>query len=364
MITIPASDTIAGAAPSGANEVTCTLFLMELNTGTQVETYTKDQQQLAVAAATIYTATADGPTLVRSIHVVNTDTGNESTFQLFVGGTAAANAITPIFTLPAGGMATYEDQLGWLFFDADGKFLRRSGFNWINIQRFITAGAATYFPTQGMKSCIAICTGGGGGGGGADTSAGGSGDVGVGSGGGAGGTAIGFFTAAQVGVSKTLNVGSAGTAGSTSGGNGGAGGNSTWDTTTLVGTGGALGTGSGQLAVDAQNTVGGLGGVPTGGTINITGGSGNPGFAGTCDMATVDLAFGLSGKGGKSMWGGGGLAVARAQNSLTTDATGAGGAGLAYGAGGAGGLDLTATAGVAGGAGMVGIIAVIEFIGT
>jgi len=362
MLTIPASDTIAGAAPTGANEVTCTLFLMELHSGTGVQTYSKDQQQLAASAATIYTATANGPTFVRSIHVVNTDVAATSTFQLFVGGTAAANAITPIMTIPIGGMAIYEDGLGWQFFDVDGKLLKRPGFCRINIQRFTTAGADTYRPTAGMQNCIALATGGGGGGGGADTSAGGSGDVGVGSGGGAGGTAIGFFTAAQVGVSKPLSVGAAGTAGSTSGGNGTAGGNSTWNTTDLVGTGGALGTGSGQLAVDAQSTAGGLGGVPTGGTINITGGSGDPGVAGTADFATVDSAFGFSGKGGASFWGGGGREAAGASNSLTTDVTSAGGAGLAYGAGGAGGLDLTATAGVAGGAGMSGVILVIEFI--
>jgi len=119
MITIPASDTIAGAAPTGATEVTCTLFLMELNTATSAETYTKDQQQLAAAAATIYTATANGPTFVKAIHVVNTDASNASTFQLFAGGTAAANAITPVFTLLAGGVAVYSEN-GWQFFDSNG----------------------------------------------------------------------------------------------------------------------------------------------------------------------------------------------------------------------------------------------------
>src|SRR3990172_1332202 len=103
MLILAASDTIAGAAPTGANEVTCTLFLMELHSGTGIQTYSKDQQQLPAAAATIYTATADGPTFVRSIHVVNTDIAAVSTFQLFVGGTAAENAITPILTIPIGG---------------------------------------------------------------------------------------------------------------------------------------------------------------------------------------------------------------------------------------------------------------------
>jgi hypothetical protein len=121
MLTIAANATIAGVAASGASEVTCTLFLMELNGTT--ETYTSDQQQLAATVATIYTATANGPTFVRSIHVVNTDTANNSTFQLFVGGTAQANAITPVMTLLPGGMAVYEDGTGWQFYTSSGQLL-------------------------------------------------------------------------------------------------------------------------------------------------------------------------------------------------------------------------------------------------
>jgi hypothetical protein len=360
MLTIPTGGTIAGVAATGANEVTCTLFLLELHSGTGVETYTSDQQQLAAAAATIYTATANGPTFVRSISCVNTDTTNTSTFQLFSGGTAAANAITPVLTIPAGGMAVYEDGNGWQMFDALGQILTGPGFRQIAIQAFVTPGAATYTPTSGMQYCIAICTGGGGGGGGSDSSAG-SGDVGVGAGGGAGGTAIGFFTAAQVGASKALSIGAVGSAGSASGGNGGAGGNTTWNTTDLVGTGGALGTGSGTSAVDVSATAGGLGGVPTGGTINITGGAGEPGIGGSAD-GTIDLLFGRSGAGGASFWGGGGLAVAAASNTLTTASDTAGGNAACYGAGGAGAVTTASATGAVGGTGMSGCVMVIEFI--
>ena len=73
MLTLAANDTLAGVA-SAATEVTCTVFGMELNTSTNAETYkVLIQLQLAAAAATIYTATANGPTFVRSIHVVNTN---------------------------------------------------------------------------------------------------------------------------------------------------------------------------------------------------------------------------------------------------------------------------------------------------
>lgn len=233
-------------------------------------------------------------------------------------------------------------------------------FSSVILRQFTTPGANTYTPTAGMKFCLAISTGGGGGGGGADTSNG-SGDVGVGGGGGAGGTCIEVFSAATIGVSQTVTIGAAGTAGSgTNGTSGGAGGNTTFGALHTA-NGGAFGTGSGVSAVDAQASAGGVGGVPTGGLANITGGAGDYGFGGSAD-GTIDLTFGHGGKGGGSMWGGGGQAGAVAGNVLTTDLSIAGGAGLAYGAGGAGGVALNTNTGVAGGAGMSGFCLVIEFI--
>lgn len=126
MLILPAADTIAGVA-SAANEVTCTLFLMEL-AGT-TETYTKDQQQLASSVATIYTVPGSTITEVRGISVVNTDHSNANTFQLFAGGTAAANAITPLINLPPGGLAQYTDEGGWSVLDAVGGLLIDGNFD-------------------------------------------------------------------------------------------------------------------------------------------------------------------------------------------------------------------------------------------
>jgi hypothetical protein len=239
-------------------------------------------------------------------------------------------------------------------------------FKTVNIQAFVTPGAATYTPPAGMKYCIAIVTGGGGGGGGADATA--AADVGAGSGGGAGGTGIRFFSAADVGASKALNIGSAGTAGSGTGGtNGAAGGNSTWNTTDIVGTGGALGTGSGTAAKNVQALRGGLGGVPTGATLNVTGGGGgNSNAILTIDATDAsEVAFADGGIGGASFWGGGGLGGVADQDGTGADSTAetqAGANGLAYGSGGGGGADLNTATGVAGGAGMSGAVLVIEFI--
>jgi hypothetical protein len=358
MIILGPNNTLGGVAPSGASEVTCTLFGMELNTGTQAENWFKDQQQLAAAAATIYTATADGPTEIRSITVVNTDTVNASTFQLFLGGTAAANAITPVFTIPAGGMATYEDLLGWNFFDSNGQLQDRSGMDSVAIRSFTQSG--TYVTPTNLIGAVVRCTGGGGGGGGADTGAGASGDVCAGSGGGAGGTAIGFYAKAALGASVSYTVGAFGAGGSSSGGDGTAGGDSTFSG--LTGTGGGAGQGI-QAATDATTEVGGSGGTPTGGTINVIGGHGGGSLAVSCDMATVDLAFAASGKGGVSFWGSGGGARYRSQNSITADLTTQGEVSLGYGGGGSGACDLTSATGVAGGDGGPGVIVVIEFIG-
>jgi len=124
MFTLAANDTLAGVA-SAASQVTCTIFGMELNGTT--ETYkVLAQSQLSDSAGTIYTATANGPTFVRTITVVNTDTVSR-TFRLFRGGTADSNAITPIFNLTPDSIASYEDGLGWQFYNDAGQLLVASG---------------------------------------------------------------------------------------------------------------------------------------------------------------------------------------------------------------------------------------------
>lgn len=123
MLLLAAADTLAGVAQS-ASKVTCTIFGMELTTAGLAESYkVLDQRQLAAAAATIYTVPAGTTAFVRSIHVVNTDTTNTMTFQLFRGGLVAANAITAVITIPAGGTAVYEDGQGWAVFNNFGQLL-------------------------------------------------------------------------------------------------------------------------------------------------------------------------------------------------------------------------------------------------
>lgn len=144
MLTLAAADTLAGVAQT-ASKVTCTIMGMTLSSG--VETYgVLDQRQLAVAAATIYTVAASTQAFVKSVLVVNTDTANTQTFQLFRGGTAQANAITPIITLPAGGAASYEDGQGWQVYDNLGQLLQRAALSPI-LSAVLTADTANQTST-------------------------------------------------------------------------------------------------------------------------------------------------------------------------------------------------------------------------
>lgn len=235
----------------------------------------------------------------------------------------------------------------------------RTGFRTMAIQVF-TAGSSTYTPTTGMRACIVILTGGGGGGGGADTD-GTNGAVAVGACGAGAGTAIGVFTASAIGTSQPIVIGTGGPGGSTSGGNGTAGNDSTFGTGPLMtATAGPGGDGSGANVATKANFVGGAaGGTPTGGTVNIRGGS----SASSCafgDNAT--FTAGITGAPGGSFWGTGASSRMLAQASISADLTSAGGTASVPGTGGGGGVSLTAGTGVAGGVGADGIGVIIEFV--
>lgn len=137
MIILEAADTLAADADAGS-VVTCTVFGMELNAGT--ETYKiLDQRQLSATPGTIYTAPSSTTTFIRSISIINTDTASH-TFQLFVNGTANTNAITPIVTLAAGYSMCYEDGLGWQTFSATGKLQKAYG-PYVKVRCYGTTGS-------------------------------------------------------------------------------------------------------------------------------------------------------------------------------------------------------------------------------
>lgn len=191
----------------------------------------------------------------------------------------------------------------------------------------VFAASGTYTPTAGMRLCKVTVIGGGGGAGGAKDSGGATG------GGGAGGCSVKYVSAATVGASQAVTVGTGGAGGSgATGANGSAGNNSSFGAICSA-TGGALSTGS----TGGTITNGGLGGIGSSGDLNFAGGAGNTGNA-------VQ-----GGNGGNSFMGAGGLGV--------LDTTG--NAGRAYGSGGSG-VRCSASSST-GGAGSDGVVFVEEF---
>lgn len=124
MLTLAAADTLAAGA-SVASQLTSTVFGMELNAGTEVYKVL-DQRQLASSPATIYTVPSSTTAFIKTIMVNSNDTVVR-TFRYYRGGTAAANALTPAFSLLPGGCAVYEDGIGWTFYNSAGQALTAQG---------------------------------------------------------------------------------------------------------------------------------------------------------------------------------------------------------------------------------------------
>jgi hypothetical protein len=217
----------------------------------------------------------------------------------------------------------------------------------VKIQVFDIGGGAsqTYTPSTGMVNALGITWGGGGGGGGSASSNAGVGTSGAG--GGAGSLSIKLMTAAQVGVSKTVTLGAAGTAGA-SGNNAGGPGGDTSIGSLCIGKGGSGGAGNAGGA--GQLAVAGAGGVAGTGDITGTGQPGQPGgyYSGGFP------AGGMAG-GGSSLIDGG----APTNTFNTVGAVGVAGTGRA--SGGSGGITNSANAAIAGGAGTAGHAFIIEF---
>jgi hypothetical protein len=221
----------------------------------------------------------------------------------------------------------------------------------VNLQIFNAGTSQTYTPTSNMAYAIVELVGGGGGAGGTTGSGGGTFST---SGGGAGGGYCRkFYTAAQMGASAALNVGSFGSGGTAGNNNGTAGGDSDFTPAgagaSLFAPGGTAGTGA---ASSSTLTTSGsaIANTPTGGDLNIPGQDGGAG-------AITDTSAGifLLASGGSSPLGTGAPMLVKAFGNSYT-----GHDGLGYGGGGGGaGSQVTSRAG---GNGSDGVCLVWEFI--
>ena len=191
----------------------------------------------------------------------------------------------------------------------------------VSVHKQIFTASGTYTPTTGMLYCIAEAVGSGGGSANSTSSN-------VTGGGGAGEYGRVVLTAAQIGSSQTVTIGSAG-------GVGGAGGSVSLGTL-LVCAGGSAG------GANTVNSAGGLGGTGGGaGDIKV------PGQAGGVSLYNSSAVFYLCGGGGNSFFGSGGPNGTGTQNGV---------AGIGYGSGGSGG-----TNGGTGASGAKGIIWITEY---
>lgn len=225
-----------------------------------------------------------------------------------------------------------------------------SGIASITVQTFTSSG--TYTPTSGMLYCTIEVVGGGGGGGGVAST--GSGAGAAASGGGGGGYGRKTVTAATIGASKAVTVGTGG-AGGVAGANNGTGGVTSSVGTIVTATGGTGGNGAASASATlGVYSVGVSGGVGASGDVNANGGYSDLGSA---LVVPGTLGYGYSGKGGSSIFGSGGPSMAAVNASGI-----AGVAGVVYGGGGSGAISTNSGASAAGGAGAAGIVIITEYI--
>lgn len=206
----------------------------------------------------------------------------------------------------------------------------------VKFQKFTVSG--TYTPSTGLLFAVVECVGNGGGGGGVTGTAG---NIYGGGGGGSGSYSRITLTAATIGVSQTVTIGSTGTGGAAGSNSGTAGGDVSLGTL-CVGKGGS----PGIFGSSGQVGTGGAGGIAGTGDIIA---AGNPGNGGFFNQANVTQTF-QTGIGGSSYFGGG----------ATGSGVGAGNNANNYGSGGAGALTNSAS-NFGGGNGSTGIVVIQEF---
>lgn len=215
----------------------------------------------------------------------------------------------------------------------------------VNVKRQIFTASGTYTPSAGLIHAIIECVGGGGGGAAVQGAA--SFIIGA-PGGGSGGYSRKHATAADMGASKAVTIGSGG-AGGVNGVSHGAGGTQTSVGSLCVANGG----GGGANANSGTASAGAAGAAAGTGDLVFPGRPGGNAFYISAASAGISV-IADGGKGGDSYFGSGGA------GAYSGGAAGAGGAGAGYGAGG-GGASTNIAAGNNGGAGAPGVVVITEF---
>jgi hypothetical protein len=300
---------------------------------------------LAVSTSSATTITLPTPTTSNKGRVLTIKdvTGSASTHNITISATSLVDgASTLLISTNYGFVQIYSDGVTYYTEVLNNVTLPFA------IVVFATDSSVTYTPSAGTSYAIVECIGGGGAGGGAVVTSGSN--LSVGSGGGAGGYIRFLATAAQLGSSVVITIGTGGAGvNATTGGNGG----NTVFGSLATANGGSGGTTS-TSSVTTSN-VGGAGGSTsfTGVTplLQITGQSGGYG------VINSGVAMAFPGYGGSTPFGVGGIGGFGYLNLNGT-------AGSPYGAGGSGGMNGTLSGGgspTSGGAGAVGAVVVKEY---
>jgi hypothetical protein len=327
---------------SAAGAVDASAFWMTITPSTGVLTASRQYTaQITTATTTVIVPNPASSTLVdvHSVFIRNASTTLSNQVTVQASGNSGTNYSTIAQQWLAPGDAYhYTAGRGWEYIPATttiqvpGRLLKTT-----------TVTTGTSFTTGTSTNSIRIRLVGGGGGGAGCTSVASAASAG---GGGGGGSYAEKLFAAAPSTAYTIAIGAAGTA--NSGAAGGNGGNTTFAVGSVTVT--AYG-GTGGPVATAVSTVsaypGGAGGIVSlNGDLN---GAGDPGEPGVCFVVGTPTV--ISGNGGCSVWGQGGLSLS---------AVGAGNAGTGYGAGGGGAATGASTA-RAGGAGTAGAIIVDEY---
>src|SRR6266576_955866 len=240
------------------------------------------------------------------------------------------------------------DWIGLLMFRTPGsRSPRKTQFVIKQTIYIITAfGTYTFVPSRNLYSAMVECVGAGGGGaGGANTAASAASS---GNGGGGGGYARRMLTAAQIGSSKIVIVGTGGTGGA-AGANPGPDGNTSSFGGPLVVGGGGSGGPAPAIGLGGQPGIGSVSTPAQDGDLILQGGFGGSGIN---QGTTVRI---ISGTGGTSFFSLG-------TGSRNYSANSTGNQGVFYGGGGEGGISWNAGGASAGGDGASGIVIVTEYI--
>lgn len=277
---------------------------------------------------------------VKSLMIQNKDGALSQTVTVQMLVTATAYNLI-IATLQINETLMYFDQDGWVIMDASGG-IKTAAATGRFIRTTVLTTAVSFTTSAATNTLRVRMVGAGGGGGGATSNAS---NISAAGGGASGGYAEKTFTVTPS-TAYTYQIG-AGGPGGINGANAGNNGTNTFfvvGATNVVANGGPGGAAAPAAGANVLRQGGALPAQSTSGDLNAAGETGGFGYSITTTTA-------LSGCGGSSLFGGGGLA---------TNANGNGAAAVNFGSGGAGALTVGA-ANATGGLGSIGVIIVDEF---